>query len=131
MAFVTKVLGKILGNKSERDIKAVMPVVEKIKAEYQRMGDLSNDQLREETDKVRKIIHDRIKPEEAQIEELKAKAEETDIQESEKLYEQIDKIEESITEKIEAVLNEVLPTTFAIVKDTARRFFENETLEVT
>jgi len=131
MAFVTKVLGKILGNKSEKDIKEVSPIVEKIKEEYNRITKLSNDELRGESDKLKQIIDERIKPEEDEIESLKEKVEEVDIQESEKLYEQIDKLEEKIDEKIEEVLNEILPTAFAIVKETARRFNDNEQIEVT
>ncbi len=131
MAFVTKILGKILGSKSERDIKETSPLVELIKQEYKRLINLSNDELRDETDKLRAIIKERIKPEEDRIEELKDNAEEAEIQDSEKIYEEIDKLEEVVLEKLEAVLNEILPLSFAVVKDTARRFFENETLEVT
>ncbi|MFW5832410.1 MAG: preprotein translocase subunit SecA, partial [Prolixibacteraceae bacterium] len=130
MTFVTKVLGRILGNKSERDIKAINPVVGQIKEEYKRIIQLSNDELRGESDKLKKIIQERIKPEEDEIAQLKEEAEEVEIQESEKLYERIDKLEETIEEKLEEVLNEVLPTAFAIIKDTARRFFENENNEV-
>jgi preprotein translocase subunit SecA len=131
MAFVTKLLGKILGSKSERDIRETSPVVETIKIEYQRMVPLSNDELRNETDKLRQVINERIKPELDQIAELKEKAEEIEIEESENTYSQIDKLEEVVLEKTEEVLNEVLPTAFAIVKETARRFFESESVEVT
>ncbi|MCG6187744.1 preprotein translocase subunit SecA [Maribellus maritimus] len=131
MAFVTKVLGKLLGNKSERDIKEVSPIVEKIKEEYNRITKLSNDDLRKESDKLKQIINERIKPEENEIASLKEKVEEVDIQESEKIYEQIDKIEEKIDEKIEEVLNEILPTAFAVIKETASRFNDNEQIEVT
>ncbi|MGM0621728.1 MAG: preprotein translocase subunit SecA, partial [Bacteroidota bacterium] len=131
MAFVTKILGKILGNKSERDIKEISPLVAQINEEYERLNNKSNDELRDETDKVRSTIQERIEPEEKEIESLRIQAEEVEIQESEKLYERIDKLEEIINEKIEEVLNEVLPTAFAIVKETASRFFENETVEVT
>ena len=131
MAFINKVLGKILGNKSERDIKEVTPVVENIKKEYDRVSQLSNDGLRQESDKLKKIIDERIKPEEDEIAALKEQAEEAEIQESEKIYEKIDKLEETIIVKIEEVLNEILPTAFAVVKDTARRFVENKTVEVT
>ncbi|MCY1722371.1 preprotein translocase subunit SecA [Prolixibacteraceae bacterium Z1-6] len=131
MAFVSKLLGKILGNKSERDIKEVSPIVEKIKEEYDRIIKLSNDGLREESEKLKKIIDDHIKPEKDEIAALKIKAEEADIQDSEKFYEQIDKLEERIDEKLEEILSVILPTAFAVVKDTARRFSENETIEVT
>ncbi len=131
MAFVTKVLTKILGNKSERDIKSISPVIEEIKREYERITSITNDELRKETDKIKSTINDFIKVEEEQIEDLQARAEEASVQDSEKYYEQIDKLEEVILEKIEEVLNKVLPTAFAIVKDTARRFFENELVDVT
>ncbi|WP_346863609.1 preprotein translocase subunit SecA [uncultured Draconibacterium sp.] len=131
MAFVSKLLGKILGNKSERDIKEVSPIVEKIKIEYDRILKLSHDGLREESAKLKQIIAERIKPEEDEIAALKIKAEEADIQDSEKFYEQIDKLEERIDEKLEEVLAEILPTAFAVIKDTARRFAENASIEVT
>jgi preprotein translocase subunit SecA len=131
MALVTKILGKILGNKSERDIKEITPLLEKVKSEYQRLVPVSNDELRNETDKLREIVKNYIKQEEDEIAELTAKAEDIDITESEALYAQIDKLEENISSKIEVVLNDILPTAFAIVKETARRFFENKEVVVT
>lgn len=131
MALVTNILGKLFGSKSDRDIKITTPIVERIKEEYIHILPLSNDELRNETDKLRQIIQERIQSEEDEIAELKEKAEEADIQESEEIYKQIDKLEEIIDEKIEIVLDEILPVAFAIVKDTARRFFENETVKVT
>ena len=131
MAFVTKILSKILGNKSERDITEVMPLVETVKKEYERIKLLSHDELRGESARIKNIIHERIKPEEDEIVRLKEQVEEVEIQESEKIYESIDKLEAAINQKIEQVLNEILPTAFAIVKDTARRFFENSQVEVT
>ncbi len=131
MAFVNKILGRILGNKSERDIKDISPVIDKIHEEYKRIIQLSNDGLRAESDKLRQIIADRIKPEEDEIAALKVEVEEVDIQETENIYERIDKLEEKIDEKLEAVLNEILPIAFAVVKDTARRFTENKNVVVT
>jgi len=130
MAFVSKVLGKILGNKSERDIKEISPIIEQIKEEYKRITQLSNDGLRQESAKLKQIIAERIKPEEEEIAALKIEAEEVEIQDTEKIYERIDKLEEKIDEKIEDVLNEILPTAYALVKDTARRFAENDSVEV-
>ena len=131
MAFVNKVLGKILGNKSERDIKEITPVVNSILEEYARITKLSNDDLRAESAKLKQIIAERVKPEEDEIAALKVEVEEVDIQDTEKIYERIDKLEEKIDEKLEEVLNEILPVAFAVVKDTARRFVENEKVEVT
>ncbi|PTN09339.1 preprotein translocase subunit SecA [Mangrovibacterium marinum] len=130
MAFVSKLLGKFLGNKSDRDIKEIAPILENIKKEYARITQLSNDELRAEAEKLKQIIKDRIKPEEQEIAELKAKAEEVGIQESEQLYQRVDKLEELIDEKIEEVLNEILPIAFSIVKETAKRFTENEKVVV-
>ncbi len=131
MAFITKVLGVFLGNKSDRDIREIMPIVEAVKQEYERVVKLSNDGLREESAKLKKIISERIQEEENEIAALKEKVEEIEIQESEKVYERIDKLEEIIIQKIEDVLNELLPTAFALVKETANRFFSHEKVVVT
>jgi preprotein translocase subunit SecA len=130
MAFVSKILGKFLGNKSDRDIKEITPILENIKKEYTRITQLSNDELRAEAEKLKQTIKDRIKPEEQEIEDLKAKAEDVGIQESEQLYQRVDKLEELIDEKIEEVLSEILPAAFSIVKETAKRFTENEKVVV-
>lgn len=131
MAFVTKLLSKILGNKSDRDIQDINPIIESIKTEYNRVLSFSNDQLRDETDRLKMLIRERIQAENDEIEQLKEKVEEVEIQESEKIYERIDKLEEIIIEKIEAVLLEILPTAFAVVKETANRFASNDTVVVT
>ncbi|MDD4109197.1 MAG: preprotein translocase subunit SecA, partial [Prolixibacteraceae bacterium] len=131
MALITNILGKILGTKSDRDIKEVNPLLEDIKKEYDRIISFTNDQLREETDKLRMQVKERIKQEEDQIAELTAKAGEVDITESENIYLHIDKLEETIVSRIEEVLSEILRAAFATVKETARRFFENEKVIVT
>ncbi|HNU77251.1 MAG TPA: preprotein translocase subunit SecA, partial [Prolixibacteraceae bacterium] len=131
MAFITKILGKILGNKSERDITEIGPVVEQVKKEYERIVTLTNDQLREETFRLKALVRERIREEEEEIAALKEKADEVEIQDSEKLYERIDKLEEVITQKIEDTLNEILPVAFAIVKETASRFFNSSEVVVT
>jgi preprotein translocase subunit SecA len=130
MAFINKILGAFLGNKSDRDIREVTPVLDKIKAEYERVKLFSNDDLRVESRKLREIISERIRPEEEQIEALKLKAEEAEVQDTEEIYQEIDKLEERIAGKIEEVLNEVLPVAFAVVKETAKRFFESKSVVV-
>lgn len=130
MAFINKILGAFLGNKSDRDIREVTPILEKIKAEYERIKLFSNDDLRVESRKLREIISERIRPEEEQIEALKLKAEEAEVQDTEEIYQEVDKLEERIDGKIEEVLNEVLPVAFAVVKETAKRFFESNTVVV-
>ena len=130
MAFINKILGTFLGNKSDRDIREVTPVLDKIKIEYERIKQLSNDELRSETFKLKEVIRERIRPEEERIEVLKQQAEEAEVQNSEGMYQEIDKLEELIDEKTEDVLNELLPAAFSIVKETAKRFFENKTVVV-
>lgn len=127
---VSNFLKKLFGNKSDRDIKEIIPVLAAIKSEYERISRLSNDDLRGESARIRQKISDYVKAETDEIAELKLKVEEADIEESEKLFERIDKLETSITEKLEVVLNEVLPVAFAIVKETAKRFKENDRVKV-
>ncbi|OFX89008.1 MAG: preprotein translocase subunit SecA [Bacteroidetes bacterium GWF2_33_16] len=133
MSLLNSFLTKFFGNKSDRDIREINPFIELIKAEYDSITQLSNDQLREKATQIRKEVLDYIKPENDKIEELKIKAEndETDVDEKEKIYQEIDRLEKEIDKKIEEKLNEVLPIVFCIVKDTARRFKENDYIEVT
>jgi preprotein translocase subunit SecA len=133
MSFFLKVLSSFFGNKSQKDIKEVMPVLELIRQEYLRFPALTNDELRAESVLLKLKIRDYIKPEEDEIATLKEQAEsgELPIEEGEKIYDRVDKLEEIILKKIEEILNEVLPTAFSIIKDTARRFMQNETIVVT
>jgi len=131
MDIVNKILGLFLGNKYERDIKEISPYVEQTLQEYEKLSNLSNDQLRELTVKLKKEILDEIEPEENEIRSLKEKAEkEEDVYKKEEYYNNIDKTEKLINEKLEKKLDELIPRSFAIVKETARRFKENSILEV-
>ncbi len=129
---VGKVLGKFLGNKSDRDMRDVMPFVDKIQAAYEPIPELSNDQLREHSAALKQRVADYVAAEKTELEALKAKAEdpEVEVTEKESIYKQIDKLDEDIDEKYELILNDILPEAFALVKDTARRFKENEEIEV-
>jgi preprotein translocase subunit SecA len=131
MAFINKILGVFLGNKADKDMAEIAPIVELIKKEYERIKLLSTDELRAESAKLKAIIQERIKPEEDRITELKELVETVDIQEGEKIYQEIDKLEEKIDDKLEEVLNEILPVAFAVVKATAKAFTENEQVVVT
>lgn len=124
---------KIIGNKSEKDIKAINHLVISINEEYQRLSSISNDELRQKTKDFQKVIQDSISSEKEQIAALKLSAEDeaTSVLEKEKLYDQIDKLEKEITIVIEATLSQILPEAFAVFKETARRFTENTALEVT
>lgn len=129
---LTKTFKKILGNKADRDIKEVTPLVEKIKAVYPSLASLSNDELRDKTIQFKKRINDHIAPELEKVDALKTKIEaEANINAKEDLYAEVDKIEGGIDDKIEDVLLEILPEAFAVVKETAKRFTENTTIEVT
>jgi preprotein translocase subunit SecA len=132
MSFINKILGLFLGNKYERDMKELSPYVELIHTESEKLQNLTNDQLREKTNEIRNKINDYISEDEAEIKSLKETAEaEEDVYRKEDIYNEIDKIEKRITEKLEEVLEECVPLSFAIMKETARRFKENSVLEVT
>ncbi len=132
MSFVNKTLSFFLGNKEVRDLKEINPFVAKIGTESALVASLSNDALRDKTAELKQIIRGFITDEEKQVIEIRVQAEkEEDVNRKEDLYNQIDKIEKLILEKIEEKLDELLPVAFAIVKETARRFKENEVLEVT
>ena len=132
MAVFEKILKRIFGDKHEKDIKKLQPIVEQINQEFYKLKDLSNDALREKTKQLRQLIKDRISDTEKQIAQLKKRAEDeqTPIDEKESLYKEIEKLEKTVDKIIEDTLNEILPIVFAIVKETARRFKENEELIV-
>jgi len=128
---ITKILQSLFGNKSSRDMKLIQPIVEKVKAAYPEIEALDNDQLRARTKEIQKYVQDSAKEEKAKVAELKATIEDTPIDEREPIFNQIDKIEKEILEIYEKALDEVLPVAFSIVKETARRFTENEEVVVT
>ena len=132
MSLINKIIGKFVGNKSDRDIKAVQPIIDAIHKETENIKKLSNDDLRQKTKELQNIIQDYIKVDKDKIQKLKDSIVEQNlnIDAREDIYTQIDKIEEQIDAKLEDVLNDILPTAFSIVKETARRFTENEYIEV-
>ena len=125
------ILKKIVGSKATRDMKEISPEVTKIKAVYEQIKNLSNDELRGRTELLKARIQEAIAPENERIEQLKATIEETELHLREKIYNDVDKLEKEIVEKIAVVLDEILPEAFAIMKDTARRLNENSDLVVT
>ena len=124
-------ISKIFGNKASRDMKEIQPWVEKVKAVYPEISKLSNDELRAKTQELKQIIKNSAVEENKKIEELKATIEDTELEKREAIFSQIDKFEKEVLDKYEKALNEVLPTAFAIVKDTARRLSENDEIVVT
>ncbi len=124
-------LKSLFGDKSSRDMKLIQPLVEKVKAVYPEIQKLSNDELRAKTKELQHYVQSSADEQKKQIEELKAKIEETPIDEREDIFNQIDKLEKEVLDLYEKALDEVMPTAFSIIKDTARRFAENEETIVT
>jgi preprotein translocase subunit SecA len=126
-------LKKFFGTKSEKDIKLIQPQVDKVIEIYPTLKNLSNDELRAKVDVLKQKIQDAIKPQQNSINDIKSRIDsdiEMDIDVKEDLYKEIDGIEKEITIIIEDTLNDILPEAYAILKDTARRFSENEELVV-
>ncbi|WP_042368415.1 preprotein translocase subunit SecA [Bacteroides neonati] len=124
-------LSSIFGNKSTRDMKEIQPWVDKIKAAYPEVAALDNDALRAKTQELKAYIYDSATAERTKVEELKANIENVELEDREEVFAQIDKLEKEILEIYEKALDEVLPVAFSIVKETAKRFTENEFIEVT
>ncbi|MBQ4450211.1 MAG: preprotein translocase subunit SecA [Prevotella sp.] len=125
------ILSAFFGNKASRDIKKIQPLVEKVKAAYPAIQALSNDELRAKSKEIQAYVQNSANDLKKQIEELKAKIEDTPIDERESIFAEIDKLDKEVLEKYEVALDEVFPVVFSIVKDTARRFTENEETIVT
>ncbi|MBO7194752.1 MAG: preprotein translocase subunit SecA, partial [Alistipes sp.] len=133
MDILSNIIKLFFGSKADKDRKQIEPYVNKIKEIYPSIEKLSNDELRARSTALMKQIADFIASDEAHIVEQKAKLEfsETSLAEKEKISKDIKTTEKRIDEKIEQQLDEILPEAFAIMKDTARRFTENEVVEVT
>lgn len=125
-------LSKLFGSKSNRDIKLIQPLVEKTKDEYSKLHTLSNDELRQRTIDFKSRIQEFLEDIDKEIAVVKTKAESEDLPINEKtaLYDQLDKLQKDRDKELEKVLMEILPEAFAVMKDTARRFTENKTIEV-
>ena len=127
----TKILKSLFGDKSSRDMKLIQPFVEQAKAAAAKVESLDNDALRQRTKELQKQVQDSASAQKARITELKATIENTPIDERADIFAQIDKIEKEVLDIYEKALDEVMPEVFAIVKETARRFAENEETVVT
>jgi preprotein translocase subunit SecA len=122
------------GTKSDRDIKSIMPVIEKSKKDYERISQLDNDGLRLMTFEFKRRLAESVIDEEEQIAAIKARIDadyEMDIDEKETLYKQVDALDKEAYDKTQATLLQLLPEAFAVIKETGRRFKENETVVVT
>ncbi|MCK5137074.1 MAG: preprotein translocase subunit SecA [Bacteroidales bacterium] len=130
---VGKIIGKLAGNKADRDMREVTPFVNEIEKSYEVIKGLTNDELRERSRALKKRVEDHVSEDKSTLEDMKVKAEdpEVDVTEKEFIYQEIDKLGDDIDEKYETVLNEILPEAFAVIKETAKRFKENDQVEVT
>jgi preprotein translocase subunit SecA len=129
-----KFIAKLLGTKSDKDIKRIMPLVEVTKREYAKLATLSNDELRAQTNAVQQQINTALKPVDDQLADLHKQIQDQpqlELTSKEAIFNQIDQLEKDRNKVLEAVLMEVLPLAFAIVRDTARRFKEQAYIEVT
>ncbi len=132
MSFVNSLLKVFVGDKSKKDVQQVKPIVDKVKTFEKALQELSHDQLRQKTTFFKQKIKEARLPKDNQITQIREKIEQTDdIDQREDFYLQIDALEKEAYEISEAILNELLPEAFAVVKETARRFKENTTIEVT
>jgi len=131
LGFLSKIFG---GSKSEKDVVKLQPIVEKTNQYFQQFQSLSNDELRNKTVEFRQRIQQHLAEVDKEIAELNVKAEaftEDEIQEKDVTYQQIDKLKKERDKKIEEALEEIHPEAFAVVKETARRFTNNEELKAT
>ena len=126
-----EIITKLFGNKAQKDMRAIAPYVEKIKAAYTEIDALSNDELRARSKALMQRIQDQVADKKARIKELKAGIEGLEIDQREKIYNEVDKLEKDIQDDYTKTLNDILPEAFAIVKSTAHRFAENEQIVVT
>ncbi|NRD22846.1 preprotein translocase subunit SecA [Winogradskyella litoriviva] len=132
MTFLDKVLKVFLGDKSQKDVGTMKPIVDKIKTFEKALEALSHDELRAKTIEFKAIIEEARKPLQTKKDDLLTKAQDTeDIDEREDIYLEVDKIDDEIYEVTEGVLNDILPEAFAVVKETAKRFVHNTKIPVT
>ncbi len=129
---ITKSLGKIFGNKHEKEFKAYSPMVDEINEQFDLLRNLSNDDLRGKTIEFRSRIADYLSEIDADIKQTRLDAEsEEDMLLKEDLFDKLDELRKERDSHLEKILKEILPEAFAVVKETARRFMENEIIEVT
>lgn len=125
------IVSKIFGNKAQRDLKEVNPIVKRVQEAYAGIEKLSNDELRQKTKELEARIQAYVATEKEEIEKLKSSMEEISLDDREAVWNQVDKLENEVTVQYGKILDEVLPEAFSIMKDTARRFTEHEEIVVT
>ena len=131
MKILDSILKTFVGDKKKKDLKLLQPIVEKVHVFDQDMTNLSNDELRAKTQEFKNLITTGIKEYNDQIKELESKIESAEIDEKEELYEKIDRLKDDAYSKSEQILNEIQAEAFAVMKETAARFYKNTEIEVT
>ena len=126
-----EIITKLFGNKAQKDMRAIQPYVDKVKEAYETIDKLSHDELRARSQALMDELQEAVSRQKSEISRLKASIEGTPIEKREKIYNEVDRLEKEIKDIYEVKLTEMLPEAFAIVKSTARRFTENERIEVT
>ncbi|MBT8322685.1 MAG: preprotein translocase subunit SecA [Eudoraea sp.] len=131
MSLVNSIIKAFVGDKSKKDVKELQPIVNKINSFESALEKLSHDELRNKTAEFKTIIEDNCKEIHQEIDRLQEESKlSTDIDKNEAIYNKIDSLNEEVYTKTETILNELLPEAFAVVKETAKRFVQNETLKV-
>ncbi len=133
MNLIAKTLAKVFGTKSDKDIKELLPYVAPINEEFEKLQNISDQELREKTEELKKEIDAHLQDTDDQLGALHKKVEDNpdlDLTTKEEIFNQVDTLEEKRNDKLEDILMQVLPVAFAIVKETAKRFKENEKLVV-
>ena len=128
---LNSIISKLFGNKSDHDMREIQPFVEEVKNAYETIDTLDNDSLRAHTKELQQQVQHSADDIQKKINAIKQQIEETPIENRADLFSQIDKLDKDMLERYEEALNIVMPEAFAIMKSTARRFTENESIEVT
>ena len=132
MSILNRVLNVFVGDKSRKDLKSIQPIVSQILEEEKKLSTISNDELRENTIRFKSQIQDVRTPFQEKINTLQQQIDQSsDIDEKESLYSEIDTLQEEANMEVSAYLDQILPTAFAIVKETAKRFTNNRSIDVT
>ncbi len=131
---MANILSLLFGNKSQRDLKEVKPILDKCLKAYDTVKNLSNDELRQKTIEFKNLIRQSVEEEEQQKRQIKEKLDtdfDMSVDDKQRYYEKIEDLDKKIYATTQDILNKILPEAFAVVKETAKRFFDNEEVEVT
>ena len=131
MSILNSIIKLFVGDKQQKDLKSLQPIVDKVRSFESQIANLTHDQLREKTTEFKSKIKEATQKFEDEILKLEAEVKTADIDRQEEIYAEIDKLKDETYNASEAVLAEIMPEAFAVVKETAKRFANNEEIEVT